>query len=291
LIFLPHIFWLFSHDFVTLSYASTIENDKRLPFIAQWHKQIAAPLHFILYEFVLCLPTLIVMIPAIGFVWQWKRQHHEQGIARECERFLFYCFMVPFVVHLLYSGIKGFYLSMAYGAAFWIFAGLWLLLCFQQTNVPIQKSFRQVLVLTMTIMLVIAAGFVMRSCLGQQDSKHYLPMQALGKTTEQLWYSNVPDVRCPYIAGDNFVLFGHTAHAMSVRPSVILPQGTWANDDNLNQKGGMIVWEDDNDGMPESLRHRFPTADVLPEAPELPYKIGNETRTLKIGVAIVPPTK
>ena len=39
----------------------------------------------------------------------------------------------------------------------------------------------------------------------------------------------------------------------------------------------------------ELFRHRFPTAEVLPEAPELPYKIGREIKILKIGVAIVPP--
>ena len=291
LIFLPHIFWLFSHDFATLSYASNIENCKRIPFLSQWHKQIAAPLHFFIYEFVLCLPTLIVMIPAIGFFWQWRLRHHEQGMAKECEHFLFYCFMVPFAAHLLYSGIKGFYLSMAYGAAFWTFTGLWLLLRFQHMNVPIQKSFRQVLGLTSAMMLFLAAGFIIQALLGLQHSKHYLPMRELGKTAEQLWYSNVPDDHCPYIAGDNFVLFGHAAHAMSVRPSVLMPQGTWANDDDLNRKGGMIIWEkeENNDGMPESLRHRFPSAEVQPDIMELPYKTRAKIPPLRIGIAIVPP--
>ena len=53
----------------------------------------------------------------------------------------------------------------------------------------------------------------------------------------------------------------------------------------------MIVWERENDDrdMPESLRRRFPSATVLPEAPELPYKIGNKAHVLKLGIALVSP--
>ena len=289
LIFLPHIIWLFYHDFVTFSYATGEYG--QAGFMEQWNRHIWSPIQFVLLQLAYLLLPLICLIPAIGCIWQWKVQHHEQGKAKECEQFLFYCFMIPLVFHLLYGGIRGIFLPMAYGAAFWTFSGLWLLLRFQQMNVPIQKSFRQVLGLTSAIMLVIAAGFITLSFLGLQHPKHYLPMRELGKTAEQLWHSNVPDVPCPYIAGNNILLIGHVAHAMPVRPSVLMGQGTWANDDDLNQKGGMIIWERDGDekSMPESLRHRFPTAEVLPETPDLPYKIGREIRTLNIGVAIVPP--
>ena len=55
----------------------------------------------------------------------------------------------------------------------------------------------------------------------------------------------------------------------------------------------MIVWERENDegDLPESLRRRFPTAEVLPEKPELPYKVGGNVYVLKIGVAVVPPAR
>jgi hypothetical protein len=78
---------------------------------------------------------------------------------------------------------------------------------------------------------------------------------------------------------------------MTVRPSVIAPWGTWADDDDLNQKGGMIVWErsDDNGDLPDDLRSRFPKAEVLPEILELPYKTSAKIPPLRIGIAIVPP--
>ena len=288
LIFLPHIIWLFYHDFVTFSYA-TGEYGKAA-FMEQWNRHIWSPIQFVLLQLVYLLLPLICLIPMIGCIWQWKVQHREQGKAKECERFLFYCFIIPLAFHLLYCGIKGIFLPMAYGAAFWSFSGLWLLLRFQ-TATNTLRSFRQAAAWAITIMLLIAGGFATLAHWGHKHPNLHFPMRELGTTCEQLWSSHFPDINCPYIAGDNHVLFGHAAHFMSVRPSVIVPWGTWANDDDLNQKGGMIAWERDGNekSMPESLRHRFPTAEVLPETPDLPYKIGREIRTLNIGVAIVPP--
>ena len=291
-IFLPHIIWLCNHDFITFDYVSRAES-KHVYFLSQWSRHIFSPFHFVILQFLYLPLTTIIVLPVIGYIWKWKVQHHKQGKVKECEKFLFYCFMIPFVLHLFYGGGKGAYLCMAYGAPFWACFGLWLLLRFQQSVIPIQKSFRLVLVLTFTIMLLIATGFVTLSYLGLQHSKHYLPMRELGTTCEDIWHSRFPDVACPYMAGNNILLAGHVAHAMTVRPSLIMPQGTWATDDNLNQKGGMIVWElDENEtNSMEALRTRFPKAEVLPEILELPYKTGAKIPPLRLGIAVVPPAR
>jgi hypothetical protein len=223
-------------------------------------------------------------------VWKWKIQHHEQNKAKECEQFLFYCFMIPLALYMLYGGIKGDKLRMEYGIPLWIFNGLWLLLRFQHLQEP-SRSFRRTMTVMVTFMFVLAVGFAALSYLGLQNAKHYLPMRELGAVCEQLWRKQGFSVHCPYTVGEHFLLSGHAAHAMTARPSVIVPYGTWANDDDLNRRGGMIVWErkTDESDMPVELRRRFPEAKVLPEAPELPYKIGRKIHVLKIGVAIVPP--
>jgi 4-amino-4-deoxy-L-arabinose transferase-like glycosyltransferase len=286
LIFLPHIVWLYHHDFVTFSYASIRRSVSHgLAPLSFWGGQL-------LY---LSLP-LLVLIPAIGFAWNWKIQRYEhndhaQNKARECEKLLFYCAVIPLFIFMLYAGGKGVYVQLEYGAPLWTFFGLWLLLRFKKTERTL-LCFRQVIVLTSAVVFFITVGFAMLFFAGQQHTKLYRPTRELGTVCDQLWHSCF-DVRCPYIAGSDFELTGHVAHAMTIRPSVIMPQGTWSADDaDLNRKGGMIVWERmDDDTLPESLRHRFPAAEVLPEAPDLPYFVGREERTLKIGVAIVPPPR
>jgi hypothetical protein len=176
---------------------------------------------------------------------------------------------------------------MAYGAPFWGFIGLWFLLRFQ-TKETIQR-FRWAIILAIAVGSFIIAGWLVTFCSGKQVPYVYYPMRELGATCNQLWHSKFPD-NCPYIAGDIY-LIGLTAHAMPVRPSVIMPQGTWANDDDLNCKGGMIIWEikDGEVDMPEYLRQRFPDAKALSETLELPYKVGRQSHVLRINIAIVPP--
>ena len=286
LIFLPHIVWLFYHDFAPFSYTA-----ESRPVLAHWYQQILDPFRFAAEQMLYWIPTLIILIPVIGFVWQWKIRHHEPGRSKECEKFLFYCFMIPLVCHMLYSGIKGVHLRMAYGAPFWVFGGLWLLLRFQEIKNTSLHNFRRVIFLTFTVQIVIIAGWLLMTFYSEkQISLVYYPMRALGTTCDQLWQTHSSN-HCPYIAGDDDNLIGFVAYSMPVRPCVILPQGTWANDNDLNQKGGMIVYErnSNEEEMPEYLRRRFPKAEVLPEKPELPYKVGNKIYTLKIGIAIVAP--
>ena len=278
LIFLPHIVWLVYHDFPTITHAITKHPMPR------W----LAPLFFIGGQLLYLALPFVLLTPVLGFVWQWKVQYHEQDKARECEKFLFYCFIIPMVFYTLYGGIMGVEVLMEYGAPLWVFIGLWLLLRFQHATKETYQGFRQVVVLSTTIMLLIAAGFTTLAYLGQDHPKHYFPMRELGTACEQLWDQRFPATHCPYIAG-RFLLCGHAAHAMSVRPSVILPQGTWATDDDLYQKGGIILWDATEQTVPDWVHHRFPGAEVLPKILELPYKTSAKIPPLRIGIAIVPP--
>ena len=285
LVFLPHVVWLFYHDFAPITYAS--ESGKP---ISQWFQRILVPVFFAARQLIYWIPTLIIMIPAIGFCWQWKVQHHEQNGSKECEKFLFYCFMIPLMCHMLYCGIKGVHLRMAYGAPFWVFGGLWLLLRFQTIKDPM-RSLQQATVLTIAVQLVTISGWLVTFYSGKQPGLVYYPMQELGTLCDQRWHSRFPGSNCPYIAGDDIYLVGHAAFAMSVKSRVLLPQGTWAKDDDLNQKGGMILWESTalESGMPEHFRRRFPRAEALPEILELPYKTEAKIPPLRIGIAIIPP--
>jgi len=282
--------WLFYYDFISLTYAS-----ERQVALSQWHQQFLAPLYFVAGQLRYWILPLIILLPVIGFVW--KIQYHKQGKAKECEKFLFYCFMIPLACHLFYCGINGVPLRPSYGAPFWVFVGLWLLLRLQTKTTS--QSFRQTAALVIVIELLIVAGFIATFYMGKQAAFVYYPMRALGTTCSQIWDSRFPNDNCLYVAGidDGFTgrsncgLIGFAAYSMSGKPSAILAYGTWANDDDLNRKGGMIIWERENGekDIPESLRQRFPNAEVLPEAPELPYKVGRKPHVLKLGIAVIPP--
>ncbi|MDR2169424.1 MAG: hypothetical protein LBP59_04710 [Planctomycetaceae bacterium] len=74
----------------------------------------------------------------------------------------------------------------------------------------------------------------------------------------------------------------------------IAKEWVWATDEDVNRKGGMIVWniseisEADN-YVPDWVYKRFPKAKTIPEPIILSYKTRAKVPPLKIGVAIVPP--
>ena len=294
LVFLPHLVWLFHHDFAPLAYAS----GTRRPALLQWHQRIFGPSYFAVTQLRFCIPFLFILIPAVGFVWNWKIRRNEQNKVSECEKFLFYCFMIPLVCHVLYSGIRGYRLSTEFGAPFWVFGGLWLLLRFQVKQ-EIFQTFRWGVLLTIVAGLFNIVGFIATLPTEKQSRLTYYPMQELGGECDRRWNSRF-DTPCPYISGQ-WYLAGSAAYAMKDRPSVhfyyygiedldALPTGTWATDEDVNQTGGILLWEVPfEQTTPDWVHHRFPRAEILPEMLELPYKSGAKIPPLKIRIAVIPP--
>jgi hypothetical protein len=134
---------------------------------------------------------------------------------------------------------------------------------------------------------------------GKAGHVHF-PMRELGVECDRIWSDGFGDLPCPYTTGHWFYA-GNAAHAMKDRPSVHFyyydqgspearPTGTWSTDKDVNQRGGIILWEASTE-VPDWVHHRFPKAEVLPKMLELPYKTGATISPVRIGVAIVPPQK
>ena len=71
-----------------------------------------------------------------------------------------------------------------------------------------------------------------------------------------------------------------------------LSTGTWATDEDVNQKGGLILWyahESPDQTVPNWVHLRFPRAELLPEILEIPYTGVANILPLRIGIAIIPP--
>lgn len=301
LVFLPHIIWLFRNDFATLYYAQS-----RKDVEIGWLYHLYNPVRFAVSNaghWALCL---LCLLPSLRF--PWTRTIREPGTPRVCEQYLFYCIATPFVMHLLIALVTATELNNDYGAAFWPFLGLYLLLRYQTKDT--KPAWKGTVACVVASELLLVAGFFVQSVLSPYWSgdarRFHFPMQALAERCDRIWDERF-DVPCPYVSGEWFCA-GNAALAMRDRPSVLfywaglndpeaLPAGTWADDMDVNRRGGIIVWQikpKKKDGEiavrePPFLRMRFPTAEVLPEVLELPYKTGAPIPPLRIGVAVVPP--
>jgi hypothetical protein len=302
LIFLPHLVWLYQNDFATFDYALN-----RHAYSSRIY-HLLLPLTFIMFQLEFWFTTVIVLYPVIGFIWKWKIKFLENSPENEnkklCEKYLFYCFIIPFLFCIIIMFTKNYWFPASYSAPFWTFSGIWLLLRFQTKESPntFFNTIKLIIILeaVMSLLLIVS---VFSPYINGKPKKQLFPAQKLGIRCDTIWYSkfNTP---CPFVSGD-WAICGYAGWAMRDRPRVLFywnihgidylhakPTGTWATDSDVNQTGGIILWQlsDKPDHyIPEWLHQRFPNAEIIPDTIILPYSTGAKVPPLKVGVALIPP--
>ncbi|MDR1923723.1 MAG: glycosyltransferase family 39 protein [Planctomycetaceae bacterium] len=300
LIFLPHIIWLYQYDFATITYAQSRHTYTNQIF------RILSPTIFIIFQLEHWITIFVVLFPSLGFLWRWRFRSIENDKERFCERYLFYCFMIPCAICVCIGAIKNYWLSPSYGAPFWTFLGVWLLLRFRVKMHPniFVMTLKYVALLEVVMCMILVVSALSPHVTGKQK-KQFLPMRELGAECDRIWYSQF-DVPCPYVTGDWFIA-GFASYAMKDRPRVhfywnihdgdihnpnSLPTGTWSTDSDVNNHGGIVVWQitnTDENYAPKYLHTRFPKANIIPNPIILPYKTSAKVPPLKVGVAVIPP--
>jgi 4-amino-4-deoxy-L-arabinose transferase-like glycosyltransferase len=235
LVFLPHIIWVFQNDFATINFVVKKAGHFQTHFI--YH--LLSPLYFMFLQSEHLLTIFVMLFPVIGLVWKWRLKPIENILEKHCEKYLFYCFIIPLLFYLSYAGIRKNDLTPAYGVHLWMFFGTWTLLRFQRKELsnifPRTMFFFVTIEMVMVLFLLIPIFFMNHI----NYEKKFFPMQELGTKCEQIWNSRFQSP-CRYLSGD-WRLSGCAAWAMKDRPSVLLyineidnctniTAGTWASD-------------------------------------------------------------
>jgi len=317
-VFLPHLIWLYYAGLATTtSYALQQRYSPGMIF------HLYYPLQWIACWFgLILLSPIVLLIPSLGR--KWKIRLPQSDIEQETLQYLFCCIAFPIVAILLFSAVFASSLIAAYGYTFCFFLGVYLLLRFQQQDCA--DSFKRTLRWSSFAVFVMVIVFIIQAVgspyLVGTARRFHFPMKELGAECDRIWSIQYPNSPCMYTSGQ-WELAANAAYAMNDRPSVLfyyggledpagVPTGTWATDEDVNQKGGIILWQASKPSdvrlklfsgirlrqeasasndvqVPEWVHRRFPRAEVLPEILELPYKTGAKIPPLRIGIAVIPP--
>lgn len=279
LVFLPHLIWLHGNDYLTLGYVSS-----RMPH-EHWWSYVLSPLKFSVSQVTYWIPSLVVLFPAIGWLWTWKKDPLEDEKEKECERFLFYCAVVPVLFHIL-ACVKA-DMRMVYGAPFWCFFGLWLML---RVRPQVRAHLvRNTVLCLAAVECVLVVGFFTTFYGGRQPQPVYLPMEQLAAECDRTWSERQFSTPCPYVTGD-MILAGHAAYRMPNRPSVHYEASTWSTIADVNAQGGIVLWYHNDSGDPAWVRKNFPTAEIFPAPLVLPDADGKlSPQSIRVRIAVIPP--
>ena len=312
LMFLPFLIWFMKHQFAVLSYAQ----NSVAPTSPSLLDHFIDPLRFALSQLFAIGPTLIPLLPFLG--WRWKL--NESGMWKTPERrFLTFFIFFPFLVQLLLAAsLGGGGMRTALGCHLWVFLPIFLLTVMQFNGENV-KSFRRSIRLVFFNIALFALLGILYFSLGPyfsgKGSREHFPGRDLAAAVETIWEERF-GTPLPYVRGDDQPAQNVAVYAKS-RPTLFFE--LWATEEDFEEKGGVLLWMesvsapqpegslqgsyadldfDDRDfadfgyspetGYPDEWLKLFPNAEILPSI-ILPKKTYFDVPAAKIGIAIVPP--
>jgi proteasome lid subunit RPN8/RPN11 len=282
---LPHLLWFLNSDRGAVSYV--LEKSYEQGY--GWSNHLYFPGYFAFSQAWRLLPVLLILLPMVRL--------RRREIARsECfnRDFLFFIVLGPIICHLLVSLLFGVEVHDLWGFHLWTFVGLVVLffLSTRERSRSFAWSGRWALVLSALFMTFTLSQNLIAPSFGLVYQTH-LPGKALAREVERNWsqFSSQP---VPIVASPDYFMGSSVCWYVSGRPAMCMLEGAnetpWVKDEDLNAKGGVVLWKTSHDGeeFPRQLRSRFAHARPLP-AVEAPYHASSRVPPLRVGIAVVPP--
>lgn len=287
-VFSPHVIWLFNNDFPTVSYFLNRSGSEH-----EWSLHIMLPLKFAAAQAGAVLPMLILAVPLIGFRWKFRKlQSDEDRFNRD---FLIWFACGPFILVEVVGLLLGVRIRSMWGTAMWSYAGV-ALLFFLQLNLN-RQTIRQTLIRSTVCAGLVALVFAGRNSalphVRGKASRIHFPGRELAAEVDQLYHQAAGEhleiVGGPWWEASNVAFYGK--NSASVFADLDESINPWVTDQDMNQRGGVIVWtkfEGDSDYQAGIVR-RFPNARFVTPL-ELEPQTAAELAPVRIGVAIVFPS-
>jgi 4-amino-4-deoxy-L-arabinose transferase-like glycosyltransferase len=242
LLCLPHIIWLFSHDFITVRYV--FERGSSIP---HWSNHFIFPLKFLFQQFEAFLPVLILF----GLLMLGKKQkkpankHHPQRISISSfnKRFLFYSACLPLLLTMLLSLLLGTNLRAGWGTPLLSAWGIILIAVIQP---QINKTKITVFLSGIFALLIMLAGAYAISILFSSTvCTANFPGREIARSISEEWHHTYHS-KLEYVAGSRWEA-GNVSFYSADHPAVLIEwdrsRSPWINLKEMKKKGGVFIWE------------------------------------------------
>jgi hypothetical protein len=288
LVILPHIIWLFQHDFLTLKYAFGRAKDTSSSFLDFGLSQI---LDFL-------LPIIMVIfisrsLPRLKFKSNFNTV------------FLVTMALGPFLLTMLLALVFGWHLYSEWGVPLVSLWGLLLVYFFNPDVTP--KKLKIILMIIYTVMFLWAMGYAAGLVLDtkRHHSDNY-PAQQIANYVTQSWENKYHEP-LKYVAGSRYV-GGYIAFYSKDHPSVFVewnPQfSEWINMNKMKKYGAVFVQDnyygtlvfgqhpDTDNGLkfPEAVLKAYPNLIILPVKYFPWHRAGDSVAPIPVLIAFLPPS-
>jgi len=278
----PHIFWLFSHDFLTVHYAFNRVSSEPSP----WN-HLFYPAQFAWQQLEVFLPAIALFLLLLG-----KNTSSEKySVTHYNKLFLLIVGLGPLFFTILLSGVSGIKLRAGWGQPLLILWSLYLLAMVQPhvTRKRLKLFFTAFFVIFIGTAVIYAGALIQAS----DPSSANFPGKPIAEQLETQWETTYHQP-LSYIVGPRW-LSGNVAFYSSAHPKVYIngdhALSPWIDEKKLLEKGAIFVWDPTEDFQmsKDEMKKRFPRLKEL-KIMHVAWMRNPKMAPVEFSVAYLPPT-
>ena len=288
LLMLPHLTWLWQHDFVTIQYALGAPYDH-----THLHAHFACLLRY-LSNGVAYTSGLFLLL------WPFYRSIKRRPIVTAFDwQFLLFTGIGPCLLTALFCFINGDNIPVRWSTPYFFLLGIIMMACLKPKISP--RQLKQFLV-TVVLFSGTLWGARMVTTIAHlhMNSDAYLPNKAIATQLTKLWKQHY-STPLYYLGGAHY-LVGATVPYFVDKPipyfSFDPKENPWLNENDFIKHGGLFVWDagvnyfwdaysPKMERLPNQIKQRYPNLIVL--GTYTFYRVTPTLMPVTIGVALIPP--
>ncbi len=280
IIMLPHIIWLFSHAFITITYVF-----QRAGSAPNWTNHCFFPAQFAWQQGQAFLPALVLL----AFLMIGKKPLRSAfSVASFDKAFLLFVGVGPFLLTVLLSLLLGIKLRAGWGMPLLSCWGI-ILLAWVQPAVTTKKLYRFIAAVFI-VMGLLLTGYSVSLIHSSTPSSANFPGQDIAKAITQEWHDRY-HTPLQYVAGSRWI-GGNIGFYSPDHPAVFIEwdarKAPWINLRDLQKKGAVFVWDmSEGETLPAEVKAQF----SLQKTSEMIFywHRNKQLAPVKVGVAILAP--
>lgn len=281
-IILPHVVWLFFHDFITVTYVFARTSSQ-----PHWTNHLFFPAQFAWQQLQAFLPALVLF--SLLFIGK-KPLLTFKKLTPFNKAFLFYIGLGPFLLTILLSLLLGIKLRAGWGMPLLSLWGIVLVAAFEPSLT--KTKMHGFLAAIFILMGTLVSGYTLSLIDSKDPSSANFPGREIARHLTQQWHDTY-HLPLAYVAGSRWV-GGNIEFYSHDHPAVFMEwdkrRSPWINTDNMQRKGAIFIWNiSENESMPQDLQKQFPQL-LTPRVLEFSWHRNTKNLPpIKIGMAILPP--
>lgn len=284
LIITPHLFWLHTHDYITVRYVFA-----RASVPHDWTNHILFPLKFVWQQLEVILPAIITLSI---FSFGKKNQIKEATELSSFQlNFLYFIALGPFLLTATLSLVFGITLRAGWGMPLQSFWGILLIVWFNPV-LTIKKIYA-IIIFTFLLMMALVTAYILSLTHSNTATSANFPGRLIATTIAKEWHRKF-GTKLDYVAGSRW-LGGNISFYSPDRPHVFMEWdqrvSSWIDYSTLRKKGGVFIWDiSAGEILPPTIQQRFPG---LLKSQELHFQWLRDPKRkltpIRIGIALLPP--